>query len=119
MIERHSSPTPGARSRDFLVVNTRVGDWLHHVELSGELDLHRCAATVRTRTSPVHQHLSIDLSGLTFMDCAPATARLSRPPSIRKRSGGSATLIKPVGEPGRLLGPIEQLERCGTLPAGR
>ncbi len=76
MIELHSIPTRGP-DRETSSRETQVGDWLHRVELSGELDLHTFAATVRTARHPYTSTCRSTCPGLTFIGCAPATASLS------------------------------------------
>ena len=83
----------------------------HVVQLSGELDLATRDAAVGVCTAAEHQHVVIDLSGLTFMDCA-GYGGLAAAASILERRGGSSTLIQATGEPQRLLALIERLERC-------
>lgn len=83
----------------------------HVVELSGELDLATRDAAVRVCIAAEHQHVVIDLSGLTFMDCA-GYRGLAAAASVLERRGGSSTLIQATGEPQCLLGLIERLEQC-------
>lgn len=82
----------------------------HVVQLSGELDLATRDTAVGVCTAAEHQHVVIDLSGLTFMDCA-GYGGLAAAASILERRGGSSTLIQATGEPKRLLRLIERLER--------
>jgi anti-anti-sigma factor len=87
-------------------IGKRFDGPFHIVELSGELDLAARAAAIEACASPGHLHVLVDLSGLTFMDCAGYGALVAAT-SILDHRGGSLTMMNPVGEPRRLLTLLE------------
>ena len=70
MSELLSRPGSAPNSEGVVAVCTRLEDSLHVVELSGELDLASRAAALHACALPEHLHVRVDLSGLTFLDCA-------------------------------------------------
>lgn len=90
--------------------SVRVGwdDPLFVVEMSGDLDLASSTAAIQACTSPDHRDVLVDLSGLSFMDCAGYGALASSAKLLEAR-GGSLVMMSPVGEPRRLLALIEGL----------
>jgi anti-anti-sigma factor len=81
----------------------------HVVALSGELDLSARVAAIAACASADHVDVHVDLSGLTFMDCAGYGA-LAVAASILDGRGGSMVLLNPVGATRRLLARIEEQE---------
>lgn len=88
-------------------VRVRCDDPLFVVEMYGELDLASSTAAIRACTSSDHRDVLVDLSGLTFMDCAGYGALASSTKLLEAR-GGSLVMTSPVGEPRRLLALIEE-----------
>jgi anti-sigma B factor antagonist len=89
-------------------VRVRFDDPLFVVEMSGELDLASRTAAIRACTTTDHGDVLVDLSELTFMDCAGYGALASAAKLLEAR-GGSLVMMSPVGEPRRLLALIEGL----------
>ena len=61
----------------------------------------------------------VDLTDLSFMDCAGYGALVASA-SILERRGGSMVLMNPVGEPQRLLGLIDEFDHglCAPIRYG-
>jgi len=94
----------------FLAVG-RLEGGRHVVRVSGELDFGGRDVMIQS-CACADQSLDvvIDLSELTFMDCAGYGALMTARAAVGER-GGSLTLANGVGEPTWLIGLIGQLER--------
>jgi anti-sigma B factor antagonist len=106
-------------------VRARFDDPLYVVAMSGELDLAARAHAIDACTANGHRDVLVDLSDLTFLDCAGHGA-IDAARRILERRGGSLAVKNAVGEPRRLLALIEPLDVArrgaagnGTLPAPR
>ena len=106
LIAPQSAPT----RRDFAAVGGLEGD-RHIVRVSGELDLDSGDLLIRTcaRAEP-SLDIVVDLSALTFMDCAGYGAVMHARAALISH-GGTLTLANGSGEPARLLALIGNLER--------
>lgn len=82
----------------------------HLVALAGELDLDSGPAAIEACAAVGHRDVRVDLSGLTFMDCAGYDA-LAASASILEGRGGSVELVDPVGVPRRLLALLAESGR--------
>jgi anti-anti-sigma factor len=87
-------------------VRTRAGGPDHVVALAGELDVASRDVAIEACAPGDHLEVHVDLSGLTFMDCAGYGA-LAVAASILERRGGSLVLLNAAGSPRRLLELIE------------
>jgi anti-anti-sigma factor len=98
---------------------TRFDDPWHLVRLSGELDTASHDAAVTACAADGHRDVVVDLSALTFLDCAGYRA-LDTTARILAARGGSLVLLNPTGAPRRLLALIEDREfgLCGSLRDG-
>ncbi|HSL59112.1 MAG TPA: STAS domain-containing protein [Acidimicrobiales bacterium] len=90
-------------------VRARLDGPLHVIEMSGELDVVSRTVAIDECASIDHRDVLVDLSGLTFMDCAGYGALVTARTSLERR-GGSLVLTSPAGQPQRLIALIEQLE---------
>ena len=99
-------------------VRTRFDDPVHVVEVWGELDIAYRDRVIRECTAMGLRHVLVDLSNLTFMDCAGYSAFVVARAILAVR-GGSLALSQAAGEPLRLLGLIADLERGGVVAARR
>ncbi len=93
---------------NLFAAHARSDDPLFVVEMSGELDLGSSTAAIRACTSTDQRHVLVDLSGLTFMDCAGYGA-LASSATILETRGGSLVMMNPIGEPRRLFDLIERM----------
>lgn len=94
---------------DAVAVGTLDGDApLHVVALTGELDLGTRSVALEACTAPDHVHVLVDLSALSFLDCAGLRA-LDGAAAILAARGGSLVVTNAVGEPRRLLSLIGDL----------
>jgi anti-anti-sigma factor len=107
---------PALRTCDVAQVSARtwlvtrpsvVGDALV-VSLTGELDLGGRASVAAACTQGLHRSVTIDLSGLTFMDCAGYTGLQQARNAVIER-GGTFAWTNATGEPARLLALIETI----------
>ncbi|MEO6124464.1 MAG: STAS domain-containing protein [Ilumatobacteraceae bacterium] len=92
---------------EYFSVRGRLDDPTHVVEITGELDVAHRDVAVHACTLPGHVDVVVDLTNLTFMDCAGYGA-LVQARTILAGVGGSLSLSGPVGEPLRLLSLLDQ-----------
>jgi anti-anti-sigma factor len=91
---------------DALVAHSTVSSDGLVVHLTGELDLANRESTASMCMSGLHGSVTVDLSGLTFMDSAGYSAlEVARDAVLRR--GGKFELTNVNGEPARLLAMIE------------
>ncbi len=83
------------------------------VTMTGELDLAGRETALRACLAHDASEVTVDLSGLRFMDCAGYGA-LAEAAAILRDRGGSMVLVDPVSTPRRLLTLIEE---AGLRPA--
>lgn len=76
------------------------------VYLTGELDLEGRTTVATACTQGLHRSVTVDLSGLTFMDCAGYSGLMHARTAVIER-GGTFALTNATGEPARLLTLIE------------
>lgn len=86
---------------------TVVDAHAHMVHLSGELDLAGRRSVLRACVPRVGRAVVVDMSDLTFMDCAGYGALVAARRSVERR-GGALTLAHATGQPARLIGMIER-----------
>lgn len=79
------------------------------VHLEGTLTLPESVAALAACTEESLRHVLLDLSRLTFMDCAGWGALVAAEGALRHR-GGSLGVTHAVGEPHRLITLVRQLE---------
>jgi anti-anti-sigma factor len=88
------------------------------VHVSGELDCATHNQFVSTATAGHHPSVTIELGGVTFMDCngydALVTSRL-----FVEGEGRSLTITGQTGQPARLIDLITELENGHRQPANR
>jgi anti-sigma B factor antagonist len=107
LIGSHAS----ARACGFAAVGA-VESGLHVVRVSGELDVGGRDMLIQTCARAEELlDVVVDLSELTFMDCAGYGALITARAAL-SRHGGTLTLANGVGEPAALIAQIGRLERC-------
>lgn len=98
---------------------TRSADPSYSIALSGALGRSARSAVFDACTAAEVVHLSVDVTGLVFMDCA-GYAALVEARSVLERRGGSLGIINPAGGPLELLallGPSSSLGPEGLSDA--
>lgn len=88
---------------------TAHGTCLIHV--TGELDLATRDQLVPASTAGPHATVTIDLGGVTFMDCS-GYGSLITSRHIIQSQGGVLTITGQTGQPARLFELIAELEKC-------
>jgi anti-anti-sigma factor len=96
-------------AQTWLVTRSTVDGDALVVSLAGELDLAGRASVATACTDGLHRSVTVDLSGLTFMDCAGYTGLHQARNAVVER-GGTFALTNATGEPARLLGLIKTAE---------
>jgi len=103
---------------------TRSADPSYSIAVSGALGRSARSAVFDACTAAEVVHLSVDVTGLLFMDCA-GYAALVEARSVLERRGGSLGIVNPAGGPLELLsllGPSSSLGPDGlseSLLGGR
>jgi len=107
---RLCAPEPKLSIRVFTAHETRV------IHVTGELDLATCDQLVTASTAGPHPTMTIDLGGVTFMDCS-GYGSLIASRHIIQSQGGALTITGQTGQPARLFELIAELEKCALRPA--
>lgn len=92
---------------EYFSVRGHLDDPTHVVEMTGELDLDSRDVAAHACTLPGQVHVVVDLTNLTFMDCA-GYGSLVQARTILAGAGGSLSMTGAVGEPLRLLSLFDQ-----------
>jgi anti-anti-sigma factor len=100
-----------------LTIDARVHADGVEIHVAGELDLTSRALMLLACVDGDQRSVVVDLTALTFMDCAGYGA-LVRARVILEERGGTLGLVNATGEPLRLLGLIDRI-RDGPSPAPR
>lgn len=111
------APSVGVEPDSGVSVSVRFEPPVHVVALAGELDLTSRSVVHEACSSPDLVQVVVDLSGLTFMDCAGYRALAAARADLERR-GGELVLTDAVGGPRRLLALIEELERDDRTSPG-
>jgi anti-anti-sigma factor len=81
------------------------------IHVTGELDLATRDQLVTASTAGPHPTVTIDLGGVTFMDCS-GYGSLITSRHIIQSQGGALTITGQTGQPARLFELIAELETC-------